>query len=184
MTTFQSASTRRTFQTAEAHRGDEKEFMSDIPKTVECLISELQVAQARVIELESENLNMAERISALKKIKVELEETNLNNVANYQLQLAELSAAVVKKDEALKLLLDRRKLFSSKFGRPWEGSDGRYTQAEIALKTITPDALKEYLKETVKILQRAKLSFDEFHYNGLYEDIQKELSRITNDTKP
>ncbi len=47
--------------------------MNDIPlptpKTVECLISELQAAQQRVKELE---------------------ETNLNNVANYQLQVKDL----------------------------------------------------------------------------------------------
>lgn len=54
-----------------------------------------------------------------------------------------LKLAMVKKDEALKILIDRRKIACEKYGRDWEGTDKRYAIANEALSTTPTTALDE-----------------------------------------
>jgi mRNA degradation ribonuclease J1/J2 len=183
--------------------------MTDIPKTVESLISELQSTQLHESEAVSLYEGMLVQVDDLRKQLLseqdklkQMEETNLNNVANYQLQVkelkerieansdrfdifikenAELSAAVVKMREALKANgVFHTPMALRKNGHDWdEYQIDAINRTREALSLAPRDALKEYLKETINILHRSKLSLDEFHYKGLYEDIQKELSRLT-----
>ncbi len=108
-----------------------------------------------------------------------LEETNLNNVANYQIQVAQLSAAIKVVREALKgwFVMDSEGYY------PDEGHSYTPTLAAIAKQALSltpPDALKEQLKETIKCLtalgEECKKPFPSFPFMCLI--IEKELSRL------